>query len=72
MQSGRCPKCSSARIATTRYTQYLGVGLSGPTFQLYACAECRYTEQYMVDSVESRVSVLDTWSWVKPKEGPFR
>lgn len=72
MQSGRCPKCGSNRIAKTRFAQYLGAGVSGPTIDLYACAECRFTEQYMAEPVESRVAVLDAWSWVQPEEGPFR
>lgn len=72
MQDGRCPKCGGQRIGTTRFTQYLGAGVSGPSFQLYACADCRYSEQYIVDSVESRVNVLDSWSWVKTEKGPFR
>jgi predicted nucleic-acid-binding Zn-ribbon protein len=72
MQSGRCPKCSGVRIATSRYALYLGGGVTGPQLALYACADCRYTEQYMVESVENRVAVLDSWSWVQPEKGPFR
>ena len=72
MKSGRCPKCGSHRIATTKFAQYLGEGVSGPTFHLYVCAECRFAEQYLAESVEARVGVLDSWSWVQPEEGPFR
>lgn len=72
MRRGRCPKCESSRIATTKFTQYLGAGVSGPSFQLFVCAECRYSEQYMLDSVESRVKLLDNWTWLQPEEGPFR
>ena len=72
MRTGRCPKCSGSRIATTKYAMYLGAGVSGPSLLLYACADCRFVEQYMVDSVEDRVAVLDNWSWVSPEKGPFR
>ena len=72
MNGGRCPKCASTRIATTRFTQYLGAGVSGPTFRLYVCAECRYSEQYMDEPVEPRVAVLDAWHWLQPDRGPFR
>lgn len=72
MQRGRCPKCASTRIATTKYTQYLGAGVSGPTFHLYVCAACRYAEQYLADAVETRVAVLDAWHWLRPEDGPFR
>ncbi|MEZ4335831.1 MAG: hypothetical protein R3B82_04310 [Sandaracinaceae bacterium] len=52
---------------------YLGAGVSGPTIELYVCADCRYCEQYMVGSVEERVQVLDAWKWVRPEDrGPFR
>lgn len=72
MQDGRCPKCGGNRIATTSYALYLGGGVAGPTLDLYACADCRYVEQYMRDSVEARVALLDTWKWVKADQGPFR
>jgi predicted nucleic-acid-binding Zn-ribbon protein len=72
MHTGRCPKCDGSRVATTSYTLYLGGGVSGPSIHLYACADCRYVEQYLADSVEARVSVLDSWRWVFPDEGPFR
>jgi predicted nucleic-acid-binding Zn-ribbon protein len=72
MQGGQCPKCGSHRIATTRFAQYLGAGVSGPTFRLYACADCRYTEQYLDEPVERRVAVLDAWEWLQPDAGPFR
>lgn len=72
MQDGRCPKCGGGRIATTSYALYLGAGVTGPTLDLFACADCRYVEQYMHDSVEARVAVLDSWRWVKPDDGPFR
>ncbi|MGE0790892.1 MAG: hypothetical protein AB7S26_34780 [Sandaracinaceae bacterium] len=73
MKTGRCPKCSSNRIATTQFTLYLGAGIVGPVLELYACADCRYVETYLKDSVEERVQVLDSWSWVqKPEGGPFR
>jgi hypothetical protein len=72
MQSGTCPKCNGKRIAQTDYTLYLGAGVSGPTIDLYACADCKYVEQYLRGSVESRVAVLDKWQWVRTDEGPFR
>lgn len=72
MRNGRCPKCNGKRIATTSYALYLGAGVSGPTIDLYACADCRYLEQYLRDSVESRVAVLDSWRWLNAEEGPFR
>ncbi|MBX3270366.1 MAG: hypothetical protein KF729_08890 [Sandaracinaceae bacterium] len=73
MKDGHCPKCEGLRIATTRYTLYLGAGVSGPTMDLYACADCRYVEQYMAGSVEEKVLVLDSWRWVQREgEGPFR
>lgn len=72
MRTGRCPKCEGTRIATTSYVIYLGAGLSGPTVDLYACADCRLIEQYLRDAVESRVAVLDSWRWFRPDEGPFR
>ncbi len=72
MRNGRCEKCGGDRVATTSYALYLGAGVAGPTIDLYACADCRYIEQYMRDSVETRVAVLDSWRWVKPDEGPFR
>ena len=72
MQTGRCPKCGGSRIATSRYALYLGAGVNGPNLALYACADCRYTEQYMLESVEDRVAVLDRWTWVNPDTGPFR
>jgi predicted nucleic-acid-binding Zn-ribbon protein len=72
MRTGRCPKCNSERIAVTKYTLYLGAGVSGPRMALYACAACRYAENYLEDSVEERVQILDSWRWVKPTEGPFR
>jgi predicted nucleic-acid-binding Zn-ribbon protein len=72
MRTGRCPKCNSNRIASTEFTLYLGAGVSGPTIDLFACADCRYVEQYLRDSVDARVAVLDAWKWIKPDEGPFR
>lgn len=72
MQKGRCPKCGGSKIGVTRFTLYLGAGVSGPTMRLFACADCRFTEQYIVDEVESRVAVLDSWSWLQPEKGPFR
>ena len=72
MRTGKCPKCGNHRIATTHFALYLGGGVTGPTIDLFACADCRYVEQYMRDSVDARVSVLDAWRWVKPEEGPFR
>ena len=72
MKSGRCPKCNGVRVAVTRYTLYLGAGVAGPKLALYACADCRFSEQYLDEPVEDRVAVLDRWSWVKPEEGPFR
>ncbi|MEC7519545.1 MAG: hypothetical protein VYE22_06765 [Myxococcota bacterium] len=72
MRSGRCPKCEGQKIATTKYAQYLGAGVSGPTFRLFACADCRYTEQYLEEPVEQRVKVLDSWRWLKDEKGPFR
>jgi len=52
---------------------YVGGGVSGPTVDFYVCAQCKYCEQFMVGSVEERVSVLDSWSWVQREEGgPFR
>lgn len=73
MKDGRCPKCEHTRIATTRFVVYLGAGVSGPTIDLYVCADCRYCEHYMVGSVEERVNVLDSWKWVRPADrGPFR
>lgn len=72
MRTGKCPKCSSNRVAVTQFTVYLGAGISGPTIDLYACADCRYVEQYIRDSVDERVAVLDTWKWVSPEKSPFR
>jgi len=73
MKSGRCSKCSSDRVARTEFTLYLGAGVVGPVIELYACADCRYVEQYLKDSVQERVQILDRWKWVKPDEGgPFR
>lgn len=73
MKNGRCPKCKASRVGTTEFTLYLGAGVVGPQIQLYACAECRYVESYLKDSVEERVQVLDSWSWVTPDDGgPFR
>ncbi len=72
MRTGRCPKCGGKDVATTHYSLYLGSGVSGPTIDLYACNDCRYVEQYLRDSVESRVAVLDTWRWVNADGGPFR
>jgi len=72
MRTGRCPKCGATRIATTSYAVYLGAGVTGPTLDLYACADCRYVEQYMRDPVESRVAVLDSWRWLRKDDAPFR
>ena len=73
MKDGRCPKCEGGRIATTRYSLYFGAGVSGPTVDLFACADCRYTEHYMGGSVEEKVLVLDAGRWVQREgEGPFR
>ena len=72
MRTGRCPKCGGHRVATTAYPLYLGAGIAGPTLDLYACADCRYVEQYLRDSVESRVALLPSWRWVRADDGPFR
>lgn len=73
MRDGSCPKCGGRRIATTKLVVYVGGGVSGPTVDFYVCAQCKYCEQFMVGSVEERVSVLDSWSWVQREEGgPFR
>lgn len=72
MEGGKCPKCDGTRIAKTKYALYLGTKAAGPSFALYVCADCRYSEQYMQESVDERVKVLDRWDWVKPEEGPFR
>ncbi|MBZ0115449.1 MAG: hypothetical protein IT378_19120 [Sandaracinaceae bacterium] len=72
MRHGRCPKCGGGRIATTELTLYLGAGVSGPTIELYACADCRFVEQYVKNDVVQLVSVLDAWKWVQPRSGPFR
>ncbi len=73
MKDGRCPKCEGSRIATTRFVVYMGAGVSGPTIDLYVCADCKYCEHFMVGSVEERVNVLDSWKWVLREEGgPFR
>lgn len=72
MKEGRCPKCSSSKVATTEFTLYLGAGVVGPRMQMYACADCHYVETYIRDSVEERVQILDSWRWVKPDDGPFR
>ena len=73
MRNGRCPKCGAGQVARTEFTVYMGAGVSGPTVELFACADCRYCEHYLVDSVKERVQVLDSWTWVRPDEGgPFR
>jgi hypothetical protein len=72
MKSGRCPKCGGGRIATSEYAMYLGNGISGPSISLYACADCRYLEQYVKEDIEQRVKVLDSWRWLVKDDGPFR
>lgn len=72
MRNGRCPKCGGNRVARTEFVVYMGAGVSGPTIELFACAQCRFCEHYLRGSVEERVAVLDTWTWVGPDGGPFR
>ena len=55
-----------------KFNLYLGAGVSGPNLQLFACADCRFTETYVLESVESRVAVLDNWEWFTPESPPFR
>lgn len=73
MRDGRCPKCGCQEVARTEIVLYLGAAKSGPTLELFVCADCRYVEPYLLGSVREKVSILDAWTWVRTDEGgPFR